>query len=127
MANRSVDAPQRLLPTATEELWERWYFSIAMQPTAQQIKHFAFKKQIFSLSLSLSLSLTHTHTHKYTNSAFSSWILFSIALALFQDFTLNQREDLFLILRNTRFHNRFYIRIVTSFKSTTRCHRCNSF
>ena len=29
-------------------------------------------------------------------------------------------EDLFLIFRNTRFHNRFYIWTVTSLKSTTR-------
>ena len=29
-------------------------------------------------------------THKYTNTAFNSWIPFSIALTLFQDFLLNQ-------------------------------------
>ena len=66
---------------------------------------------------------THTHTHTLTNSGFSSRILFFIASALLQDFlpTLNpRREDLFLILRNTRFLNQFYMLIVTSLKSTTR-------
>ena len=29
-------------------------------------------------------------THKYTNSAFSSWILFLYCLSLFQDFLVNQ-------------------------------------
>ena len=36
-------------------------------------------------------------------------------------------KGLFLILRITRFHNRFYIWIVTSLKSTARQHRQNSF
>ena len=63
------------------------------------------------------------HTHKNTNSAFSSWILSSIAFALFQDFLPNENHitrTFFLILRNTKFHNLFYIWIVTSLKSTTR-------
>ena len=32
----------------------------------------------------------YPHAHKYTNSAFSPWILFSIASARFQDFLPNQ-------------------------------------
>ena len=49
-------------------------------------------------------------THKYTNSAFRSWILFSLPQP-FSGFLFQSNphtEDLFLILRNTRFHNRFY-------------------
>ena len=36
------------------------------------------------------LIFSFSHAYKYTNSAFSSWIPFSIASALFQDFPPNQ-------------------------------------
>ena len=55
-----------------------------------------------------------SHNIKYTNSTFSSWILFSIASALFLEFSSQSNpysKDLYLILRNTKFHNRFYISI----------------
>ena len=42
-------------------------------------------------------------TYKYTNSAFCSWIL----LSRFHSQSNPHNEDLFLILRNARFHNRF--------------------
>ena len=48
-----------------------------------------------------------SHDIKYTNSTFSSWILFSIASALFLEFSYQSNphsEDLFLILRNTKVH-----------------------
>ena len=70
-----------------------------------------------------------SHTQKYTNSTFSSWILFFHCLSPSSEISskLNPHsEDLFLILRSTRFNNRFFIWIVTSLKSTWRYHRCNS-
>ena len=55
-----------------------------------------------------------SHDIKYTNSTSSSPILFPIALALFLEFFSQSNphgEDLRLILRNTKFRNRFCISI----------------
>ena len=55
-----------------------------------------------------------SHDIKYTNSTSSSSILFPIALALFLEFFSQSNphgEDLLLILRNTKFRNRFCISI----------------
>ena len=60
---------------------------------------------ISKLKLFINFSLP---THKYANSTFSLW-------------TISQSNPhsnyLFLILKNTRFHNRFYMWIITSLKS----------
>ena len=70
-------------------------------------------------------------TYKYTNTTFCSWILQYFPLPQpFSGFPSKSNphsQDLFLILRKTRSHNRFYIKIVTSLKSTTRQHRPNHF
>ena len=75
----------------------------------------------------LSLSLTHTQMHNFH---FQFMDTFSHCLSHFPRFfyQLNPHsEDLFPILRNTRFHDQFYIWIVISHKSTTGQHRYNSF
>ena len=59
----------------------------------------------------------------HRNSTFISGILFSIASALFSGFSFQSNPhnvDPFLILGNSRFHNRFYIWIVSYFSQEHR-------
>ena len=52
--------------------------------------HFLYPLKMITVISKLLFFFSHTHTHKCTNSTFSSWILFSIASAIFQNFFTNQ-------------------------------------
>ena len=65
------------------------------------------------------LSPTH-NTHKFRCQLRDTFFHCLSPLSEFSFQSNPHRGDPFLILRNTRFHNRYYIWIVTSFKSTTR-------
>ena len=86
---------------------------------------FIYLKMITWILKLLSFSVTHTHKFGFQlrDTPFH-------CLNLFSGFSFQSnphREDPFLILGNTRFHNWFHIWIVTSFKSNTRLHRYNSY
>ena len=100
-------------------------------------RRFTFHKSLLKVNtviskqliFSLSLSLTHTHTQIY-KSCFQLMDAFFHCVNSFPGCSSWSRpwsENLFLILGNTRLHNRFYIWIVTFLKSTTRWHGCISF
>ena len=77
-----------------------------------------FKAVIFSLSH------TDTKIRKFHIKLMDTFFLH--CLSPFSGFSFQstpRSEDLFLSLRNTRFHNWFYMWILTSLKSTTRYHR----
>ena len=72
-------------------------------------------------------SPSHTQTHKFR---FQLMDTFFHCLSSFLGFYSQSNPhsvDIFLILRNTSFHNRFYIWTVTSLKSTTGQQGHNSF
>ena len=92
-------------------------------------RRFTFLKYILQNYYSNFKAVFFSPTHKYTNSAFSSQIPFFPLLQtffrIFFPIKATQPQDLFLILRNTSFDNRFCIWIVISLMSTIRQHRYN--
>ena len=70
---------------------------------------------------------SHTQIHKFRFQLIDTFFHYLSPFSGFSSQSNPHNEDLFLILRNTKFHNQFYIWIVTSLESTTRWHRYNSF
>ena len=69
----------------------------------------------------LSLSLTHTSTKIPLSAHECFFTLRQPFFRIFFSINYTHSRDLFSILRNKTFGNRFYIKIVSSLKSTTRC------
>ena len=70
---------------------------------------------------------SHTHTHKFHFQLGDTVFHYLSPFSGFSFQSNPHSEDPFLMLGNTRFHNRFYVWIVTFLKSTTRKHGYSSF
>ena len=84
-------------------------------------------KMITVISKLLIFSPSHTRKHKFCFQLMDTFFHFLNPFSGFSSQSNPHSKNLFLILRNKRFHNRFYMWIVTSLKSTIRQHRYNSF
>ena len=76
-------------------------------------------KMITTISNLLFFSLSHTQMHKFYFKVIVTLFDCFIPFSGFFSQSNSHSEGLFPILRNTRFHNRVCIWIVTSLKSTT--------
>ena len=77
--------------------------------------------------LKLLFFFSHTHTHKFHFQLGDTVFHYLSPFSGFSFQSNPHSEDPFLMLGNTRFHNRFYVWIVISLKSTTRKHGYSSF
>ena len=128
-----------ILPLFAPRNWSPYQLYEAQSEPSQTLKMELFAKIVNGFKLTLltirARAHTHTHTHTHTharthtqkhNFHFQHLIIFSIASSIFQDLLPNQ-TDIARILRNTSFHNRFSIWVVTSLKTTTRKYTYSSF
>ena len=93
----------------------------------RRFKFLIYIKMITVISKLLLFFFSHTQIHRFR---FQLMDNFFHCLSTFSGYFSQSNphsEYLFAMLRNTRFHNRFYIWIVTSLKSTKRYHRHNRF